>query len=154
MDRRVFVAARVRPMLAREIREAGEDHRPCLVVDPQVVGSRSPMIECFLLSAKLCVCVCERESFIRNCSIRVVQGWWCQSDQVYLACHVRSYSTQRQAFSTRKLATLKRLCSTTPSIPPHLQRPALQAIHRKKIMEGRLVIAKTLTPTTLRQDST
>ena len=51
MDRRVVVAARVRPMLAREIREGGGDNRPCVIVDPQVVGSRSPVIECFLLSA-------------------------------------------------------------------------------------------------------
>ena len=36
MDRRVYVAARVRPMLEREMREGGEDHRPCVLVDQQV----------------------------------------------------------------------------------------------------------------------
>jgi hypothetical protein len=58
------VAARVRPMLAREIRQGGEDHRPCIVVDPQVAGSRSPVIDCFLLSASfVCSRVYERELY-------------------------------------------------------------------------------------------
>ena len=36
MDRRVYVAARVRPFVEREVREGNEDTRACVVVDQEV----------------------------------------------------------------------------------------------------------------------